>query len=358
MSLSKISIPSKTFLWGEYSALIGGSAGLLTHGPYFELQIGISKNENLKKGFSASKNSLNSFSENTMNASKGDSGLEHLFHPHSPAGKTLKFSQAELLAMNCSFFDPHHLSGGFGRSTAEWISAKFLNLLFIEKTERASWMEDFLQTHSKTASMGFNHLNDLKNDVLEEWWTEYRALFQDLKKQPSGYDLLAQLKNTHIEIRSGHLPQVSVIYGNNEAPHILQNAPLSLNLEILIFKTAQKIKTHEHLQSLEPIPLLENLRDLSEDVTGSYMKGHLHGFLVALKTFDKALKEFGFQCLESRTYCETIQTLPGVFHARGCGALGADVIAVFCEAGHGESLKNEIAQTTDLIFIADTRGID
>ena len=88
----KIQIPGKTFFFGEYAALVGGSALLLTTRPGFE-----------------------------MNVHESIHSTSNPFHPESPAG--LYFNQHEKFFQNWSiaFVDHYQGRGGFGASTAQFL---------------------------------------------------------------------------------------------------------------------------------------------------------------------------------------------------------------------------------------------
>ncbi len=126
----KYFVPSKTFLTGEYSVLIGGAALGLATSPSFEI-----------------------------------SYLQHsavqAFHPDSPAGRYLKEKKQSL---GVHFHDPYMsrgVKGGFGRSTAEYFAAAIPDLI-----------------------------NNKKGPVqIKE---EYLSFFENEKVKPSGMDLLIQ----------------------------------------------------------------------------------------------------------------------------------------------------------------------
>ncbi|MCX7337933.1 MAG: hypothetical protein NTX76_01440 [Alphaproteobacteria bacterium] len=89
-----ITVPSKTFCIGEYSALLGGDSLVLTTGPRFVIQV-----------------------------KKQSNPTDIPFHPKSPAGKFCahhpEFFEQDRFYWN----DPHGTKGGFGSSTAEFIAA-------------------------------------------------------------------------------------------------------------------------------------------------------------------------------------------------------------------------------------------
>lgn len=93
----KLEVPGKTYLFGEYSVLLGGAAvGLATH-PCFQIS------------YENSTPSLDSIQ----------------YHPESPAARYLAKTKKSVSA---SLQDPY-LLGGFGRSTAEYWSAIIPDLL-------------------------------------------------------------------------------------------------------------------------------------------------------------------------------------------------------------------------------------
>jgi mevalonate kinase len=123
-------VPSKTFLTGEYSVLVGGAALGLATSPCFE--ISYLKQES-----------------------------EFRFHPDSPAGRYLKKHGPNT---HIQFHDPylvHGVRGGFGKSTAEYLAAALPKIR--EKKQTVS------EIHS-----------------------EYLSFFANEKVQPSGVDLVFQ----------------------------------------------------------------------------------------------------------------------------------------------------------------------
>lgn len=126
----KYFVPSKTFLVGEYSALVGGAALGLATSPCFEISY---------------------LKQQTPNA----------FHPESPAGRYLA---AKKKSIGVHFHDPHRISGiqgGFGRSTAEYLAVA---------------IPDILQSKPSP-----QQIRD-----------EYLKFFEHEKVKPSGIDLLIQ----------------------------------------------------------------------------------------------------------------------------------------------------------------------
>lgn len=126
----KYFVPSKTFLTGEYSVLVGGAALGLATSPSFEISY------------------------------PKQSGLE-AFHPESPAGRYIKSKKQSL---GVHFYDPYlarGVQGGFGRSTAEYFAAAIPDL-----------------ENNKKGPLQIKE--------------EYLSFFEKEKVKPSGMDLLIQ----------------------------------------------------------------------------------------------------------------------------------------------------------------------
>lgn len=128
----KFSIPAKTFLLGEYLALQGGPAILLTTSPCFEVTIDAAEKNNI--------------------------------HPNSPAGLLLKKFE---LQQKISFFDPYRGIGGLGASSAEFIGAYYASTLKLGKPFKS-------------------------RELIDVYW-EIFAEYNTNGIRPSGYDLLAQV---------------------------------------------------------------------------------------------------------------------------------------------------------------------
>lgn len=124
-------IPAKTFFLGEYAALIGAPAILLTTTPCFEM---------------------------TLTHEPGLVGI----HPDSPAA--LLWAKQGLLNKGLLWHDPYQGRGGLGASSAQYLGAYFACLS--EHKNRSS-QEDMLNVY-------------------------FQCAWQGVGIRPSGYDILAQ----------------------------------------------------------------------------------------------------------------------------------------------------------------------
>ena len=127
----KWSIPAKTFFLGEYAALGGLPAIILTTTPCFEL---------------------------TLTDEPGLVGI----HPDSPAG--LFWAKQPVFDKGLHWFDPYHGRGGLGASSAQFVGA-YLASLYL-KNEHSSQV-------------------DMLNHYFQCAWNGFGV-------RPSGYDVLAQ----------------------------------------------------------------------------------------------------------------------------------------------------------------------
>lgn len=161
----QISVPSKTFLLGEYIALIGGPALILTSNPRFSM-VATLKND-LPKIVGV--------------------------NPDSPAGKLIQIDSNFYQNYQIEFNDPYHQLGGFGAS-----SAQYLMLIALRNyVQKKAWNEE---------------------DLL----AEYQKIASDMGQTfaPSGADLIAQLhgricffyKNNNL-IQSFDWPFADLEYG-------------------------------------------------------------------------------------------------------------------------------------------------
>lgn len=127
-------IPAKTFLLGEYVAISGGPAIVLTTKPCFELSL------------------------------SDVPGLRGI-HPDSPAG--LWWGQHGSAENGLEWYDPYHGLGGLGASSAQFLGAYYATL--------------FLQKRTPT-----------KQAMLDAYW---QCAWNGQGLRPSGYDVLAQSGN-------------------------------------------------------------------------------------------------------------------------------------------------------------------
>lgn len=180
-------IPAKTFLLGEYIAMTGGPAIVLTTTPCFEVELCASKKE-------------------------------PAFHPASPAGK---FSVKNQIADRLTWHDPYRGLGGLGASSAEFLGAY--------------WADCSLQKKSiSTQTM-------LEQYMAVAWSGE--------GKRPSGYDVLAQASHHCVLIHQAKSMCASFVWPFHDLAFILVHTGQKLatheHLKQVVFDETESLLLEE-----------------------------------------------------------------------------------------------------------------
>ena len=263
----KFFIPGKTFLVGEYAVLLGGSALGLATKPYFELT-------------------------EAEFVNKGDE-----FHPDSPAGRYLKVNNKENIFKFKDNYQLQGVRGGFGRSTAEYISAILPEV--IEK--RTSFFEI------------------LKN---------YKNLFSDAETKPSGIDLAFQYFG-NVTLADPQINFFQTLDWN------------FIDLDFIVLSTGLKIPTHEHLSQLD-LKTLKPLPELSNTVSKVFAENNSIEFIYQMKNWVEMLNQHHLTHLNSVHLRMQLEKHEEIILAKPCGALGADVMIVFFHPEKIELVKKRI----------------
>ncbi|UYL08401.1 hypothetical protein B9G69_015265 [Bdellovibrio sp. SKB1291214] len=293
-------IPGKTFLVGEYLALHGGPTLSVLSKPCFEM---------------TSKPGNGSYS--------GDAGGQARWggiHPDSPAGKFISAHSDYFKNIDLSFSDPYKGMGGFGASTAQFLGAYAL------------WMYREAHSIGMEAQFDFRHL-----------LAEYQQYaWNGEGTPPSGADLIAQFKGsmTFFEKRKGI---VSVT-----------NWPFE-ELDFYLIHTGNKVATHEHLKTLKDFDSL-GLEKAAYRVQESFASANPDELIAGVQDYAKALKDLNFTCEPTLKLLEGLRGLSFVKAAKGCGALGADVLFVVTAKNHSAELE-KYCQTVNVKLVASNKTI-
>lgn len=273
-------IPSKTFVVGEYLAIDGTASMIMATDPSFYIK---------------------TIEDKTFG-----------FHPDSPAGQLR--TELDQKDVGFSFFDPHEGRGGFGKSTAEYLSV---------------YLYDRFRNSDET------NFSDSILSNLEEFVQQYQACSgKDYK--PSGADLVAQV--------CGGLCWYDGMNFNAE-----KLAWPFRGYEIFVFHTGKKLATHEHLKDLKN----KNLRSLIPILLAartSIDQGNLKVFCESLNYYYDVLGELG---LSDPTVQESVYQLrenEEVLAAKGCGAMGMDTVIVLGQVTDAQKIK-DLCQGQDFQFI-------
>ncbi len=261
--LIQLTVPSKTFILGEYLALYGGAALLVNTHPRFVL-----------KTYHADKPKI--------------TGI----HPDSPTYKLLSDYQALLRCYQIDFDDPYDKKGGFGASSAQFLMSYML-IKYLCGENISDQSSSFINTM----------LNDYK-----------RYSFQPKGIHPSGADLIAQF--------CGAL----TYYDKKNGIHQSCAWPFP-NIGFYLLRTHAKVSTHLHLQSLSAFPH-QQLQNCLAPLLQQIKEGEELEFINTVNQYAKMLEDLNFVSDHTRALLQQIRPINGVVAAKGCGAMGADIILV------------------------------
>lgn len=242
-----------------------------------------------------------------MEVTKGTGQLLGI-HPDSPAGLLISKHTEYFRHFDLRFQDAYAGRGGFGASTAQFLA---VYALWLYKEAHHQDMEKLLD---------FKHLLE----------TYYECAWNGQGQRPSGADLVGQLKGalTFFEKRQGLISVKSWPFAD---------------LEFSIVHTGHKVATHEHLKKL-PTFDATNLEKSFAVIKDAFEKQDSDFFVEGVRSYQSALQGLGFTCPETLALLEKINNISGVLAAKGCGALGADVVLVITKKDHAAGLKAFCAQ--------------
>lgn len=257
--MKKYTIPAKTFLVGEYAALQGHPAIVLTTHPSFEVSL-------------------------------IDTPCLEGIHPDSPAGRF--WAQFGIKDKGLSFTDPYGGLGGLGASSAQFLGA-YLHVC----ADR-----------------------DIKLDLQHLLSTYETVAWDGVGLKPSGYDVLAQYAGRCVYVSRTPM-QLQTLCGQESLSCI----------EFILVHTGVKCATHTHLHALEQLPQLHALTKWVESAKTAIETQQPSLLADCVNAYDAALQSLGLVIPSTRALVDQFKTYPGILAAKGCGAMGADVIVVMVE---------------------------
>lgn len=295
----KFTLPSKTFLLGEYLVLTGGPALLLNTAPYFQCDV----------------RQTDVFTESKLFSS---------IHPSSPAGRFLQQHINFFKNFAINFYDPHQGKGGFGASSAQFAAVA----LFKDSLEKPTTQTNYQLT---TATI-FTLLQ------------AYQACAWDDKGlPPSGADVAAQCIGSTVimanEAKQSSSDNSQLCFVDRQQQQLTNMAWPFKDLAFFLLRTGHKVATHEHLQTLTHIPS-EKLNAVMQSALQAINEKNAMHFVKAINAYAVCLQQVNFVAATSQTILKKLWQQPQVLAAKGCGALGADVILVLTAVEGSTSFAN------------------
>ena len=292
----RFEIPSKTFVIGEYLALEGTASMVLATEPCFII--------------------------------KTTRDLSTELHPNSPGGQLHKqMKQKE----NYFIEDPHGGRGGFGRSTAEYLSV-FIHDLILKRNVSGNVSEANRTSHklpvteaklSATELHRGGWVREIILGNLGSFISTYQNCVPDYK--PSGADLVAQV--------CGGLCWYDGM--NFSFEKLTWPFP---GYEIYVFKTDYKQKTHEHLKGIKN----KNFRTLIPILVSakiSLEQANLKMFCQSLNDYYDILGGLGLSDHKVRNGVNKLREQPEILAAKACGAMGMDAVLVVARLSDADGIK-------------------
>ncbi len=239
---------------------------------------------------------------------------ENPFHAESAAGKFWGKTAKALAQESTKFIfkDPHQGRGGFGASGAEFVA--------LQLAERGIFGET------------------VSAEQAWEIWEEYRSL----EASGSGVDVLAQSFASNQQTNS-----IEYLHAESRT---LEHLALPRAARFFLLHTGKKLPTHEHLKKAIHLDW-KILRGITEDSFAALQKKDLAGFAEGLHAYSKELESAGYLAPHSLRACEALRKITGVFAAKGCGAMGSDVVLALAEEKCAADIK-KLCQDQGLELVA------
>jgi mevalonate kinase len=280
--ITEISVGSKTFLVGEYAALLKSPCILLNTTPRFSLELRHKHNE-----FIAHHDNFNSI---------------------TPAGKFLHIHYKDFEHDDIQFFDPHYGRGGFGAS-----SAQFALLYLAQKYKNKSLLSS---TKDK------NNLEEISGII--EAYQQYA--WNGLGSKPSGADVISQLH--------GHICYIDFAKGKTET----FDWPFE-QLDFFLVHTNNKLATHEHLKFVKSIDC-EPLNSITAHAYQAFKLNDPYLLIDSINAYSMALEKQGYVVANTQKILTELKKQDIILAAKGCGALGADVLLIVYAIEKQSQVKN------------------
>ncbi|MDX9731027.1 MAG: hypothetical protein RBT63_04590 [Bdellovibrionales bacterium] len=333
----RLSIPGKTFLVGEYLALVGGPSIVLNTSPCFEFEWELEKATD-----------------------EGMRGIHHPFHINSPAGQWLaRLSDslgADIPSVTIHFVDPHNGKGGLGSSSAEffgaWVFSKWFQHNVLKESDGASDKNLW-----QPAERLFSGLGDYRETIVPNW-------SQDISGEQRFRDLIADYRQvvpaaSGADLVSQAVGGIALWDGASEEMRRYQWPFTDLSMTLLL--TGKKLATHTHVSenlkaTLEKeTEFVEDMRVWVEEAIQAFALADSDRLVASVRGVARALEQAGRVAEHTASYLDELASVEGVKAAKGCGAMGADVIAILHDPAAIENVC-AFAQENGLVRSGPSRG--
>jgi mevalonate kinase len=214
--------------------------------------------------------------------------------------------------MGFDWYDPYHGRGGLGASSAQFLSLYRARQIMLNLPESAA-------------------------DLLEQYWC---FAWSGKGFRPSGYDVLAQSSGRCVVIEGGGVPTKSVAW------------PFP-TLGFLLLHTGQKLATHTHLQTLSDISAMKALVSLAAQACVAFETYDSALFIEKVNAYHAHLLHLGLVAPYTEHCINALIEREDVLAAKGCGAMGADVLLILTPISRLDRLQHALrAQGWEILATA------
>ncbi len=220
------------------------------------------------------------------------SGLVGGLSPNSPAGQWIRQNKLLFAKVDIDFLDPHSQAGGFGASSAQYLLTNILSQILKSPGDR-------------------------KDFPIEPIWRAYRNIetVSDEGLRPSGADIVGQF--------------VGGLCGFQMEPFQAKGFRWPFpDHDVLLIQTGRKTTTHEHLRGLKRMNT-EELAWIYARAMETMAAGDAQAFFDSVNDYYAELLEMGLVTESTQVLVTSLLSRPFVRAAKGCGAMGSDVVAAF-----------------------------
>jgi mevalonate kinase len=263
---------------------------------------------------------LNTLPRFELNVNTRGEGSVQGVSPDSPAGQWMRQNKLVFSSVDVDFIDPHFGRGGFGASSAQYM----LTNIVTQVLKNPEKHEDF---------------------NIESIWRAYRQMemvsTEGLK--PSGADIVSQYAGGLCEVMTDPFQFKSYKW------------PFA-DYSALLVHTGVKLATHEHLRGLKRLDT-DELESIYARAMEMMSIGDAPAFFDSVNDYYAELLEMSLVAEQTQVAVATLLSKPFIRAAKGCGAMGSDVIAVFIANQNRELALNLIAEL-NLKLIADSDTLE
>ena len=231
-------------------------------------------------------------------------------HEQSPAG--LYWNQQRHTKNGLSWSDPYHGQGGLGASSAQFLACYLASCHLKEETPTLS--------------------NMLK--------AYYQCCWSGEGLKPSGYDVIAQSQKACVFI--------------NKQKKIIQSYTWPFtNLSFVLIRTGEKLKTHSHLQQTQLPNQIEILSAMVDEAKFAFDNADSELLITLINAYHQKLAELNLVAPHTLELLKKLTKYPEILAAKGCGAMGADIILLLCKSKNKPALIKKLASHNLLIVATE-----